>query len=207
MLGFFELRNRRVWQEKISLINDIDHRLKPNIEGNNSDGIRCNKEPDAFAPEHLNIIFLGDSFVYGKKVPTKYIFPQRFERMANSYCNPELTVNVANFGWTSSSPYLSFRLLKDIASKYNPDIVFLCIDMTDFHDDLKYQSVIKRPKTIFKMISWLPGSFIVVQNVLRRLTRQNPLEKLYEIVFGFPICYNDTWGTVYPCNSSKVISI
>jgi len=88
--------------------------MKPNSEGNNSDGIRCNKEPDAFAPEQLNIIFLGDSFVYGPKVPAQYVFPQRFERMANAYCNPALTVNVANFGWTSSSPYLSLRQLKDI---------------------------------------------------------------------------------------------
>ena len=110
MLGFFEFRGRRVWQKKISLVSDLDHRMEPNIGDNNSDGIRCNKEPNSFAPEHLNIIFLGDSFVKGQKIPAKYAFPQRFERMANAYCNPELTVNVANFGWTSSSPYLSFRL-------------------------------------------------------------------------------------------------
>jgi hypothetical protein len=186
MLGFFELRSRRVWQAKVSLIDDIDHRMKSNQRGNNSDGIRCNKDPDAFAPEHLNIIFLGDSFVYGPKVPTQYVFPQRFERMANAYCNRALTVNVSNFGWTSSSPYLSLRQLKDIGSKYNPDIVFLCINMTDFHDDLKYQSLVERPKAIFKVVSWLPGSFFTVQNVFSRLTRHNPLERLYEIVFGLP---------------------
>jgi hypothetical protein len=36
--------------------------------------------------------------------------------------------------------------LEKIGSKYHPDLVLLCLDMTDFHDDLKYRDQLEHPK-------------------------------------------------------------
>lgn len=120
---------------------DIDHRMRPNnpIVQTNGDGIRCTEESDAFQEADFNIIFCGDSFVYGFGIKdTKDVFPavvQRICREREGLPN----VHCANFGWTSSSPYLSLRLLKEKGAKYRPDLVVLSLDMTDFHDDLRYQ--------------------------------------------------------------------
>jgi hypothetical protein len=47
-------------------------------------------------------------------------------------------VRSINFGWVSSSPLLSYRLLLDIGHLYKPDLVVFLLDVTDFHDDIKY---------------------------------------------------------------------
>ena len=166
-------------------MQDPYHRPKDNAPEINSDGIRCGREADAFHPQDLNFVFLGDSFTYGMNEYPHLVFPQQFETMLREK-NPDLSINVANFGWVSSSPYLSFRLLKDIGAKYNPDVVFLCIDMTDFHDDLKYQHLIERPKFIYRVMSLLPGTVLVSKKALAKLTRFRPFENLHDSVFGIP---------------------
>ncbi|MDH3214986.1 MAG: hypothetical protein OEN01_01690 [Candidatus Krumholzibacteria bacterium] len=180
-----ELTGRYRFHSHVSLTRDVDHRPTPNTAEHNSDGIRCGKEARDFAPDDLNIIFLGDSYVYGHNTYPQFAFPLQFEVMARaSY--PQSSVNVANFGWVSASPYLSLRLLKDIGRKYNPDVIFLCIDMTDFHDDLKYEHLIERPRIAYKMLSLLPGTFFLGEAILGKLTRHGPFDKLYRAVFGFP---------------------
>ncbi len=116
--------------------DDADHRLKPNAElGINSDGIRCPVEAEDFTDETYNILFLGDSFTYGSRLSYEDAFPAQVERMLRER-HPELNARTVNFGWISSSPAPSLRLLKDIGAKYKPDLVIQCLDMTDFHDDL-----------------------------------------------------------------------
>lgn len=120
---------------------DVDHRMRPNnaIMQSNSDSIRCQQEADAFKSDDYNIIFCGDSFVYGLGIKkTQDVFPYIVQRLLNG--RPGMPhVHCVDFGWTSSSPLLSLRLLKDIGAKYKPDLVVLSIDMTDFHDDLRYR--------------------------------------------------------------------
>ncbi|MCZ6816658.1 MAG: SGNH/GDSL hydrolase family protein [Planctomycetota bacterium] len=117
-----------------------DHRMKPNPDkGINSDGILCDTEADAFADDAFNIIFLGDSFTFGLLLEdSNDAFPFQVERMIRAR-RPDLRANCINFGWTSSSPLLSYRLLTEIGSKYKPDIVVFALDLTDFHDDLLYR--------------------------------------------------------------------
>ena len=92
---------------------------------------------------------------------------------------PERKVNVANFGWTSSSPLLSLRLLRDIGKKYNPDVVILAIDMTDFHEDMKYSHLLER-KGIYRTLDIIPITILT----LRKLTSR--MESLHQMIFGFP---------------------
>ena len=172
---------RRVLHRDVSLIRDPDHRLRPTARGNNSDGIRCKAEAQAFREEDLNIIFLGDSFVYGLKQKPDVAFPQRFESIVRAR-HPRRGVNVANFGWISSSPYLSLRLLRDLGAKYKPDVVFLCIDMTDFHDDLKYRGLVEQPTAVYKGLAHVPGIIALTKRILVKLR----VESLHQSLFGYP---------------------
>jgi hypothetical protein len=116
---------------------DLDHRPKPfnRALGTNEDGIVSPFAPSDFRPEDFNIIFLGDSFTQGIRAP--YAFPAIVETLLTQRV-PARRFRVANFGWTSSSPVLQVRQLRDIGAKYKPKLVVQCFDMTDFHDDLKY---------------------------------------------------------------------
>ncbi len=132
-----------------------DHRMKPNPDkGINSDGILCDAEADAFVDDAFNIIFLGDSFTFGLLLEdSDDAFPFQVERMIRAR-RPDLHANCINFGWTSSSPLLSYRLLTDIGEKYKPDLVVFALDLTDFHDDLRYRQLdnpMERSATAFML--------------------------------------------------------
>ncbi len=120
---------------------DVDHRMRPNNEQmqTNSDGLRCSVDADVFREEDANIVFIGDSFVYGERIEkTADVFPYVVASLLNERGGGP-NVRSVSFGWTSSSPLLSLRMLKDKGPKYKPDLVILSLDVTDFHDDLKYQ--------------------------------------------------------------------
>jgi hypothetical protein len=84
------------------------------------------------------VLFLGDSFTFGFNLAYADSFPYRFEALAAEHgCTP--TVRVVNMGWTSSSPLLALRMLRQVGYAYRPDLVVYALDMTDFHDDLRYE--------------------------------------------------------------------
>ena len=180
-----ELWNRYTHWGQVSFFRDVDHRLPSNTDETNADGIRCQKDAEDFQPGDLNIIVLGDSFVYSLYVPRQLAVPQQFEALAAAR-HPDIPINVANFGWISSSPYLSLRLLKDIGAKYHPDVIFLCIDMTDFHDDLVYSSILERPKIIYTALHRLPGLTLLLKDNLERFIHYEFIDSLYEHLFGVP---------------------
>ena len=111
-------------------------------------------------------------------------FPQQFERISRGL-HPEKRINAANFGWVSSSPLLSYRLLKDVGHKYNPDIILYCVDMSDFHDDIKYAKLLER-KGIYRLLGVTPVSFIIIRKMLKKIIKIPSLKPLYEKIFGFP---------------------
>ena len=126
----------------------LDHYPRPDLKKSyNEDGIRTYLDRPAgqFTAAGFNMVFLGDSFTQGYMVRKDDSFPfQLGELLAKA--DPGLRFNIANFGWISSSPLLSLRRLEKIGGKYNPDLVLLCLDMTDFHDDLKYRDQLENPR-------------------------------------------------------------
>jgi len=124
--------------------------------------------------------------VFGLKESPELALPQQYERLARAQ-HPACRINVANFGWASSSPYLSLRLLKDIGKKYVPDVVFLGVDMTDFHDDLKYRLLVERPTLTYKALRYLPGVIVLVKKVFTGLGRFHWAQRAHEAMFGLPI--------------------
>jgi lysophospholipase L1-like esterase len=124
---------------------DVDHRFPPSNPalGTNADGIRSAREADVFHPAGENLVFLGDSFTFGLGVSADEAFPAVTEALLRRRLERD-DIAVANFGWVSSSPLLSWRLLEDIGAKYHPDRVVFALDMTDFHDDLMYGRMLER---------------------------------------------------------------
>ena len=120
----------------------IDHRLRPDGDEINADSVRFRGTSESIDAEDFNIVFLGDSFTFGLHLEYTNAVPYAIEReLASRHCQPH--VRAINFGWTSSSPFLSLRLVHDIAHKYHPDLVVYMLDMTDFHDDLRYEEELR----------------------------------------------------------------
>ena len=144
-----------------ALMKDVDHRPTFTGAGYNSDSIRAAPEPSEFRPEDFNIVFLGDSFTYGFRVKGAQSFPEVVERSLRAR-HPDQRIEVANFGWTSSSPLLSWRRLVDIGDAYHPDLVVLCIDMTDFGDDIRFRNMFDR-RGIYRFYDRIPITLKLLQ--------------------------------------------
>ncbi|TNF32472.1 MAG: hypothetical protein EP312_11460, partial [Gammaproteobacteria bacterium] len=69
----------------VALVNDIDHRMKPGDEtGLNSDNIRAVREADA-VNDAYNIIFLGDSYVFGMWLDVEQAPPAQLESLLREH--------------------------------------------------------------------------------------------------------------------------
>ena len=136
-----QLFDLMLWQK---LILDPDHRWKPHERVDiNSDGLRSYEEAGNYKPTDFNVIISGDSFTFGHLLPPEASPPAQFELLARQ-AYPHAAIHVINFGWSSSSPYLSLRLLKDKAAKYHPKLVLFLLDATDYKDDYFYSHVIEK---------------------------------------------------------------
>ncbi|HXB56397.1 MAG TPA: hypothetical protein VN461_16605 [Vicinamibacteria bacterium] len=168
--------------EQYEIIRDVDH--WPRDTGSrqfNADALRDTPDSEAFHAEGLNLIILGDSFTYGYGVKATESFPSCLRRLLRD-AYPGRDVEVANFGWISSSPLLSYRRLEKIGDQYKPKIVVLCVDMTDFSEDIRYQLMLDRrglyalydripialatferlaPETYQRFLSWTVGGIPV----------------------------------------------
>ncbi|MFQ5418078.1 MAG: hypothetical protein ACE5FL_13690, partial [Myxococcota bacterium] len=120
----------------------VDHRPVPDGRNINSDGLRFQGESADVREEEFVVLFLGDSFTFGTRLPNRATYPQVFEALANAP-GCETRVRAINFGWLSSSPLLGLRLLRRIGYAYKPDLVVYNLDMTDFHDDLRYERALR----------------------------------------------------------------
>ncbi|MEE8580946.1 MAG: SGNH/GDSL hydrolase family protein [Myxococcota bacterium] len=166
----------------------VDHRLRPNPSKLiNSDGIRSPDEAGAFLANDFVILFLGDSFTFGALLPLEKSYPYQFEGIVKRFDCLE-RVRAVNFGWTSSSPLLGLRLLREIGFKYKPDLVLYNLDMTDFQDDLHYEDLLRKggdlefdpsrvlDRFVKTQLPWLDVDLRVF-HVFRELSRLTPEER------------------------------
>jgi hypothetical protein len=170
----------RPWSE-LNLVGNPDHRMTRAFHDNvNEDGIRSPVEAGAFLADNFNVLFLGDSFTYGWRVMMGKTMPAQFERQAQTA--GYASMRSINFGWVSSSPYLSERLLREKALKYKPDLVVLTLDMTDIFDDRLYRNIVER-KHFFAVGQYLPAITQFVSLINQSLWQS---EWLARNAFGVP---------------------
>ncbi|HEY9035162.1 MAG TPA: SGNH/GDSL hydrolase family protein [Pseudomonadales bacterium] len=167
----------------VALVADVDHRMKPgDFPDLNSDNIRSLREASSIRDGDFNIIVLGDSYVFGflhRNADTAP--PAQLEHWLREHYRTD-RINVWNFGWTSSSPYLSLRLLKDIGAKYHPDLVILNLDMTDFKDDFFYRQLIEG-NGLYHYVKQYPRLFFHIKGLFAGVPFLRPLHQRW---FGYP---------------------
>ncbi len=156
----------------------VDHRMRPDGREINADGIRFLGDADDLAEGDFVILQLGDSFTYGLELAYEESYPYVLERrLGERGCTAP--VRVVNFGWASSSPLLSLRLLRQIGAEYKPDLLVFNLDMTDFGDDLRYESELRRAgdleldhgKVFKELIVALAARFPALESVPETLAR------------------------------------
>jgi hypothetical protein len=169
------------WWVSLNLVGNPDHRMTTEqYDDVNSDAIRSAYESSDYREEDFNVIVLGDSFVYGMFLGRQDTIPYRLEQIAKASGQPN--VRFINFGWISSSPYLSLRLLKDIGSKYKPDLVIEIVDMTDGWDDTFYQNAVEQ-KGFFKVARHMPVAAFLLGKWGREVVRK---EWFSQALWGVP---------------------
>lgn len=164
------------------VVRNPDHRMTTDkFDGLNSDGIRASHEASDFQESDFNIVFLGDSFIYGFLLPQESMAPpaQLESLLREKYQRTD--INVANFGWTSSSPILSLRLLKDIGAKYHPDLIILALDMSDYRDEWFYKSVLEQ-RGFYSFVVHYPRTAYLVKRTAELL---EPLIDWHTRLFGY----------------------
>lgn len=167
-----------------TLVHDPDHRMHAedkHFSGLNSDNIRSEHEPSQIKDSDFNILFLGDSFVYGFLMSPELSPPVQLENLLRERYH-RTDINVINFGWTSSSPILDFRLLKDIGVKYKPDLILLALDMSDYRDEWFYKSVLER-RGFYQFVVSYPRTSFWIKTFLEWLA---PVVDFHSVLWGYP---------------------
>lgn len=139
---------------------DVDHRMRPDGRDINIDGLRFRGRAAHLREEDFVILFMGDSFAYGNGLSYEDSYAYAFERVLHE--RGFGSVRVVNMGWVSSSPLLGLRLLRDLGTRYHPDLVIYNLDLTDFHDDLRYAAELRRGAPAG------PGPYGVIWRAARR---------------------------------------
>jgi len=162
----------------------------------NSFGIRdreyaLNKEEGVF-----RIIVLGDSFTEGYGVNIEDTFIKKLEWLLNSdETAKDNKYEVLNFGCAGYSPLLEYILLKQKGMKFDPDLVILMLDYSDFYDDIRYSEFSKsdnkgKPISVLNSElsiadSRLKSSNIIDAFLLRHSVFYNYLRlKIQKIIWG-----------------------
>ncbi|MEM7201974.1 MAG: hypothetical protein AAF628_17030 [Planctomycetota bacterium] len=102
----------------------------------NEDGLRTRYSRADYLGHPTRIAILGDSFTFGLGVREAATFPAVLERELR--ISGDGDVAVLNTGIPSFSPFLEDLLYERVVRHYQPDLVLLVLDATDFGDDYRY---------------------------------------------------------------------
>ncbi len=95
----------------------------------NNEGFRDQDFNPIKNPNKVRIAILGDSFTEGWMGPREVAFPRILENELGS------SVEVFNFGLANRSPLRYLALYDQIARKYHPDVVLVCLYKNDLTED------------------------------------------------------------------------
>lgn len=105
----------------------------------NSFGFRDKERSLEKPADTFRILMLGDSFTEGWGVSQDKTFSALLEAKLNNLSAKHF--EVINMGVASYSPLLEYLQIKNIGLKFNPDMVILNFDDTDFADDTAYEAL------------------------------------------------------------------
>jgi hypothetical protein len=101
----------------------------------NAEGMRCDQDiPYAKPPGVKRIVVLGDSFAMGYEVDYENTFLMRMENALRAQGHAVQIVNLAVSGYGNAEELICLRAE---GMKYQPDLVLLCWNETDFDDNVR----------------------------------------------------------------------
>ncbi len=178
---------------------NYDHRPLPVPGVANHDGVMPDFPSANYTVESFNIIFLGDSFTYGYGLRDPFTsFPFVTERLLKKEY-PKMKINVANFGWSASSPILHLRQLEQIGKKYNPDLIIQSFDITDISEDL---TTISRFENFGENLDGELTIFFALKVWLSLLFEMNDLNHWINQITGFDALKIER-GALFDINDRK----
>lgn len=135
----------------------------------NEDGLRSPYSRQQFLNHKKRIAILGDSFTYGVLVPGNKTFCAATESLLRERLN-DPDIAVLNAGIVSYSPYTENLLFEKTVRAYEPQVVVVFLDATDFGDDYWYrkQAVVTDNGVRFER---KPAAFIPHYCALQEFTR------------------------------------
>ncbi len=128
----------------------------------------------------FRIFFVGDSNVQGVVAPENKMV-EVVEKKLNQSVAPDVKIEVINTGTSSYSPALYYLLVKNELIKYSPDLIVICVDMTDVANDYNYLN----SHAIFQN-----GDLISIDGIKEK---KNPRTYLYPEGF----CRLSNYGSLY----------
>ena len=109
----------------------------------NRDALRSPYRRDRFRRYTTRLAVLGDSFTFGVGVADDAAFPAVLERRLRASLERD-DVAVLNAGMISYSPLLQTVVYPGKVRGYQPQVVLMLLDATDFGDDVRYQRRLRR---------------------------------------------------------------
>lgn len=141
-----------------------------NNEGLNDKFIRPQKEK-------YRIIIIGDSFTEGKGAPNDSSYPRILEHQL--WANKDSNIQVINAGIAGSDVFFEYKLLQTKLLKYNPYMVLLTINSTDFCDFI-YRGGLERfkenGKLKFRSHPWFEPIYansFTARNIIHKIANYN----------------------------------
>ncbi len=97
----------------------------------NSHGFRDREFPVTKPPGTFRIVVLGDSIVWGHRLPLEDTFAKQLERMLNTEAGGQPTYEVLNFGVSGYSARQEVGIYRARAAGYAPDLVIVGFCVND----------------------------------------------------------------------------
>lgn len=148
--AFYKPEWRRVHEEIVNWTAEWkgDFFRLPAQLGVNSDGLRDVEHAAANTNHAFRVACLGDSVTFGYRVPWHYAYPTHLQRELESQGRRIEVFNIALPGWSPRQASIAWR---EIARKYQPNVVILGIclnDVAEMHNNLTKPSAWR--KWLFK---------------------------------------------------------
>lgn len=170
----------------------LHHTFIPNAKGRqktlefdapyviNSHGLRNDELPLTKPAGVKRLLMLGDSFTEGLGVRGDETFTSRLrDKVAQAGFGDRW--QIINGGVASYSPLLEYVYLKNHGLAFQPDLVILNLDLSDFYDDIQYAKlavtdaqgdpVAVRPEPPAAPGSWIAAGAVAVKDLLKYNTR------------------------------------
>jgi lysophospholipase L1-like esterase len=118
----------------------IGHRLRPGISVRystpefsndltiNAQGVRDDADIGPKGPDERRVLILGDSYVFAVQVPLSHTFGEQLEARLNA-SDPTHRWRVINGGVQGYGPVEEWLFYRDIASRFDPDIVLIVVSV------------------------------------------------------------------------------